>query len=92
MKKASLKKRLWWWLGYHGLYQINWRWQGANRSVFCFLYGHSSYLIMPNPQAVQCRYCLKYKELPYEVDKETYAKGEIKNGEIVWLTLKEKKI
>lgn len=19
--------RLWWWLGYHGLYQVNWRWK-----------------------------------------------------------------
>jgi len=28
MREPRWYWRLWWWIGYHGLYQINWWWKG----------------------------------------------------------------
>lgn len=31
MRHATWYWRIWWWFGYHGLYQLDWWWKGSRR-------------------------------------------------------------
>ena len=48
-------------------------------SLFCEIFGHTRDLVLPNPQGIQCRRCLKYKQLSQPIPNDIYAIGAVRN-------------